>query len=153
METHGFLVSGDEGENNAIYALEKPRPGTGGIYVFGEMSVNEQLGIFFKHGRGRAEYSQYTQFYAAGLNYMGLISGREEDILGFGVVHSRHSAAFLEAHEGEFYAAETSYEITYHTEIMNWLSVQPTFQFIQQPGMEVEIPNATVVGLRLSAAY
>lgn len=133
--------------------LDEAKPGTGGVYVLAEMSIGEKLGIFFKHGRGRAEYNQYAQFYAAGLNYTGLIPGREEDVLGLGLVHTRQSSAYLEANNNEFFVAETSFEITYATNLTDWLTVQPDFQYIQQPNMDTNLANTMVMGVRVSAAF
>lgn len=133
--------------------LSEPKQGNAGIYLLAEMSVGEKLGIFFKHGRGRKDFNQYAQFYAAGLNYSGLIPGREEDVFGIGLVHTRHSPAYLSAFEGQFFVAETAIEVTYTTNILDWLSVQPDFQYIQQPNMNIDLPNTMVIGVRLSATY
>ena len=162
INTSGFLVSGDEEAGTATYILgDESKSGNAGVYVFAEMSIGEKLGIFFKHGRGRQEYNQYAQFYAAGLNYTGIIPGREEDVFGIGLVQTRHSSAYLDAFDGEFFAAETAFEITYTTNITDWLSVQPDFQYIQQPSMgrlapndgKPLLPNSMVIGVRASASF
>ena len=154
INTSGALISGDEEAGTATYMLgNESKPGTGGVYVLAEMSIGEKLGIFFKHGRGRQEYNQYAQFYAAGLNYTGLIPGREEDVLGFGLVHTRQSAAYLEATNNSTFIAETAFEITYTTNLTDWLSIQPDFQYIQQPNMSLDLPNTMVVGVRISAGF
>jgi len=150
--TAGFEKA-DSTEQNPSHILDEEKPGNGGIYVFAEMSIGEKLGIFFKHGRGRQEYNQYAQFYAAGLNYTGIIPGREEDVFGIGLVQTRQSSAYLDEFDGEFFAAETAFEITYTTNITDWLSVQPDFQYIQQPNMDPNLPNTMVIGVRASAAF
>jgi len=136
-----------------VYTEAEAKPGNTGVYVLAEMSIGEKLGIFFKHGRGKKEFNQFSQFYAAGLNYTGLIPGREEDVLGLGLVHTRQSSAYLDATDNSTFVAETAFEITYTTNLTDWLSVQPDFQYIQQPSMSTEIGNTMVMGVRVSAAF
>jgi len=136
-----------------LYTEAEAKPGNAGVYVLAEMSIGEKLGIFFKHGRGKKEFNQFSQFYAAGLNYTGLIPGREEDVLGLGLVHTRQSAAYLDATDNSTFVAETAFEITYTTNLTDWLSVQPDFQYIQQPSMSTELGNTMVMGVRVSAAF
>ena len=138
---------------NTVYTEAEAKPGNGGVYVLAEMGIGEKLGIFFKHGRGKKEFNQFSEFYAAGLNYTGLIPGREEDVLGVGLVHTRQSAAFLDATDNSTFIAETAFEITYTTNLTDWLSIQPDFQYIQQPGMDTSLPNTMVMGVRVSAAF
>jgi len=145
-------TSGFEDANGASI-LTEPRAGNGGVYVLGEMSIGEKLGIFFKHGRGKSEFNQFGQFYAAGLNYTGIIPGRETDVLGFGLVHTRQTDAFLAAFPETFFVAETTYEITYTTEIADWVTVQPDLQFIQQPSMDPNLGNTLVIGVRAMATF
>lgn len=132
---------------------DNPAPHNTGAYFLAEASIGENLGLFFKHGRARARYNQYGQFYAAGLNYIGIIPGREEDVLGIGMVHTRHSDEFLAEWPNEYFIAETAFEVTYATQILDWLMLQPTVQYIQQPAMSLEIPNTTVIGIQAQAVF
>ena len=153
------------------------RSGTGGMYLLAEASIGEALGVFFRYGRADASFNQYSQFYAAGMNYKGLVPGREEDVLGLGFVQTRLSSEWLNAmvptkempdimpmdgelgrgfdENGEpiFYSAETAIEATYSSQVLDWLVVQPTVQFVLQPSMEINNGNALVLGVRLQATY
>lgn len=164
------------------------RPGTGGMYMLAEASIGEALGVFFRYGRADADFNQYSQFYAAGLNYKGLVPGREEDLLGVGFVQTRLSQAWLDAPappeedaeagtgsgnmtmaEGDeemalgrgfdaegnpiYFAAETAIEVTYSSQVLDWLMVQPSIQYVLQPSMDILNGNALVVGVRLQATY
>ena len=140
--------------NGVPILTNNPKPGTGGAYFLAETSIGEKMGLFFKHGRARADYNQYSQFYAAGLNFSGAIPGREEDVLGIGLVHTRQSSAYLSQFDsGTYYVAETTYEITYSAQIMNWLMVQPDYQYVQYPSMDPNIVKASVIGVRLQAVF
>jgi len=146
-------------------------PGTGGMYLLAETSIGETLGLFFRAGRADADFNKYSQFYAAGINYKGLIPGREEDLLGVGFVQTRLSNTWLNAKDdpngdapdqtngidmdgnARVFPAETTYEVTYSSQIFPWLTVQPTFQYVLQPSMDIAKGNAAVFGIRLQATY
>lgn len=148
-DQQGFEITPDV----FLYSEDEAKPGNAGVYVLAEMAIGEKLGIFFKHGRGKKEFNQFSQFYAAGLNYAGLIPGREEDVLGLGLIHTRQSSAYLDATDNSTFVAETAFEITYTTNLTDWLSVQPDFQYIQQPSMSTQLANTMVMGVRVSAAF
>jgi len=132
---------------------DNPKPGNNGYYFIAESSIGENLGIFFKHGRGRKDYNQFAQYYATGLSYQGVLPSRGEDVLSLGLVHTRQSADYLAQSGVTAFVAETTYEITYTTQITDWLMVQPDVQYITQPSMSPDIPSALVLGLRLQAVY
>jgi len=167
----GFRIPGMDGMEATEGMEPEIRSGTGGMYLLAETSIGETLGLFFRAGRADADFNQYGQFYAAGINYKGLIPGREEDLLGVGFVQTRLSGAWLvfpnptEESPGQTngfdpveeavlqYPAETTYEVTYSSQVLPWLMVQPTFQYVLQPNMDPAIGNAAVFGIRLQATY
>jgi len=158
-ENGGFTTDRYDEEAPGILD-DNPRPHNAGVYILADVAVGEKLGLFFKHGRARAEYNQFDQFYAAGLNYTGIIPGREDDVLGIGLVHTRQSAEYIEYHNARLqtgdlglFVAETAIEVTYTTQITDWLMLQPDLQYIQQPGMDANMPNAVVIGIRAQAVF
>lgn len=154
-DQEGFDTPNNDPEGNPIPVLAgNPRPGTGGAYILGEMSIGEKMGIFFKHGRARSEYLQHSQFYSAGMNFTGAIPGRDEDVLGIGLVYTANSPEYMaQFEEGALYKAETTYEITYTAQITDWLMVQPDFQYVQYPNMDPNIVKASVIGVRAQAVF
>ncbi|MDH3326113.1 MAG: carbohydrate porin [Gammaproteobacteria bacterium] len=156
VDANGDPLVGTNGD--PIHILEEdPTPGTSGAYFLAETSIGEKMGLFFKHGRAAANYVQYEQFYAAGINYKGAIPGRDEDVLGIGFVHTRHSAAYLaqfdESNPDRPFIAETTYEITYTAQITDWLMIQPDYQYVQYPNMDPSLMKASVIGVRAQAIF
>ncbi len=133
--------------------FDEPKPHVYGAYFLAEAAIGDNLGLFFKHGRAPEKYNQYGQFYSAGLNYTGIIPGRKQDVLGVGMLHTRQTAAYLQAWNHQFYVAETVYEVTYSTQMTGWLMLQPVVQYIQQPNMDPNLLSTTVIGLRVQAVF
>jgi len=146
MNTFG-LEDGEEGASSI--------PGTGGMYFLAETSIGKSVGLFLKAGRADGDSNRYSQFYAGGINYTGLIPRRDDDIIGFGIVHSRQSATFMDLGENRntMFVGEFAYEFTYAAQIYDWLMVQPDFQYVLQPSMDPNNGNAVVLGIRLEAVY
>lgn len=139
---------------------DDPLPHNYGVYMLADVAIGENLGLFFKHGRAKSEYNQYDQFYAAGLNYTGIIPGREEDVLGIAMLQTRQSSAYTNYHNARLqpgdlglFVAETVYEVTYTTQITDWLLLQPDFQYIQQPNMDANLANTMVIGIQAQAVF
>jgi len=144
------------GESNERYLLaENPRSGNGGVYLLAETSVTKNIGMFFKHGRAQKEFNRYTEYYTAGINLKGIIPERDDDVIALGMVHTRHSDAFMASNPDKFFTSETVWEITYMTKVTQWLTIQPDFQYIQQPSMTspLEQANTAVIGMRAQAIF
>ena len=151
----------DEPEGNNPPAFQgNPYPGTGGVYLTSEMSLGDNMGLFFKAARSDAANNRFSTFYAAGMTYAGLIPGRAEDVIGAGFVQTRHSDTFIQyvldnaLNNGNgYFRAESAYELTYSAQIARWLMIQPDFQYVLQPGFDPTIGNAIEVGVRLQMVY
>jgi porin len=87
----------------------------------------------------------------AGGRYTGLIPGRDEDKVGFGIIYSDNGSAFSEANEdagGPGLGGETTLEVDYQYNPAPWLSIQPDIQYIIDPGGNDDRQNILVLGLR-----
>ncbi len=125
---------------------------------------NQGIGLFARVGGSPADRNT-LEFYAdGGLNYTGLIPGRDEDVLGFGVAYAQISdvVSNLAAAPGTpTMNFEMVLEATYQAKITPWWTVQPDIQYIINPGGKtpdpnnpaVPIPNAVVLGLRTAIAF
>lgn len=90
----------------------------------------------------------------AGFNFTGLIAGRDKDIAGIGFVYTKLSnnlsdetGAPLGSHH------EAILEATYKIVVKDWLSVQPDFQYIFNPGACDNATNAIVAGIRFNISF
>lgn len=162
-------------KRDGVATLEEPireRPGIHGYYILAETSIGESMGVFFKYGHSSNDVADaevtgedriISDFYAAGITYSGLIPGRDDDVLGLGVVQSKLSPAFTSRFPPDYtpapdgpqpdFVSEVAFELTYTMNLMDWLAVQPDLQYVQRPGMQYGNGNAAVVGVRLQAVY
>ena len=113
------------------------------------------LGAFCRLGYMPDDFAFVSRYIDAGFNYNGLIPGRNDDVFGIGVTHSglSHAASRRSVLTGgPRFSFETLIEATYTAKIFPWLTLQPDFQYIINPGGE-SAPNATVIGIRTTLTF
>jgi hypothetical protein len=89
--------------------------------------------------------------FTTGARYTGLIPGRDEDKVGFGLIYSDNGSAFSQANTnggGPGLGGETTLELDYQYNPAPWLSIQPDAQYIIDPGGNSHRDDILVVGLR-----
>jgi porin len=113
------------------------------------------LGLFCRVGFMPPELGFVSRYVDAGFNYNGLFEGRNEDIFGVGITHSGISreANRMNGQGGSHYTSETLIEVTYAAKLFPWLTLQPDFQYIVNPGATFSARNATVIGLRSTLTF
>lgn len=120
------------GQNQGYYAVSDIA-----LYQSGDRSV----GMFVQYGQVPKGRNDLTPYKGAGLNLSGMIPGRADDQLGIAVANAKTKSG-----------AETVIELTYHAALTNWLSVQPSLQWINNPGGATGTPQARVGLLRFEVA-
>lgn len=110
------------------------------------------LALFGKYGYSHADINFLEHYWAAGGQYQGLIPGRDDDVLGFGVAQSIVSGDYRREIDGTF-DRETVYELYYRIKLAPWLWLTPDIQFINQPGANQDDRDAFVAGLRLRVTF
>lgn len=135
----------ERSSNNGIYSL-------GEVSLFAESEGSEQgLGVFYQLGFAASDRNQISNYLGAGLSYTGLFPSRDEDVFALGMARARNGSAYLEAvGEGDRY--ETAIEATYRAPLLPYLSVQPDFQYIVNPGTDPALKDAVVLGVRVELA-
>ena len=113
------------------------------------------LGVFCRVGFMPPAIGFVSRYVDAGFNYNGLFEGRNEDIFGVGITHSGISreANRMNGQGGSHYTSETLIEVTYAAKLFPWLTLQPDFQYIVNPGATFSARNATVIGLRSTLTF
>jgi len=102
------------------------------IFNFGQDRV---IGAFFRWGDVPGNRNEVTSHVDLGLHMHGLIPGRDED--DFGVAYIRANTRT---------GHEKVVELSYRMVVMPWLSIQPSYQRIENPGGDRD--NSTIdVGL------
>lgn len=133
---------------------------------------NQGLGLFWRIGGAPADRNTVSLYTDGGLNYTGLIPGRDEDIFGVAVAYAQvsdhlsnaqRSANEVNGTNSPVQNHEITIEATYQIVLAPWWTLQPDFQYIIHPGgnvAELEDPtgervvqDAVVLGVRTSITF
>ncbi len=137
--------------------------GNTGYYLsFDQALITEEekeqgLGAFFRYGITGEEYNEVENFFSIGLQYHGLVPGRDHDTFGLGMAQGNLSRYYTVEDgtgndvfpEGE----ETLYELYYNITVCPWAQVTPAIQYIADPAGDSEASDATVIALRSQIAF
>ena len=121
-----------------------------------EGGSEQGLGWFARVATSPGDRSLVGFYVDTGLNYTGLIPGRDEDSLGIAVAWSGLGYAqedALRAAGSVDVGYEMVVEATYSFVLANWLTVQPDLQYVVHPDGTGDLDNAFVIGARLSADF
>jgi porin len=141
----------------------QPNDDNRGVYLLAEKTLyaendeGQGLGGFIQLGRADDNWNQIAQYWAVGLNYTGLIPGRDRDSAGLAVGSARNGDKFMKFMRNVELApvehTETAVELTYRAELRPWLFVQPDLQYIVNPGMDPSLKNAFQIGSRVEIVF
>lgn len=110
---------------------------------------NQGLGVFTQVGMAPHKTS-FIDFYASfGLNYIGLIKGRDDDILGLAFNNASVSNVFSDPDTGVQMGVEKVIEFTYQAVIGEFLTIQPDLQYVINPGANSSLENSFLGILRI----
>jgi porin len=126
--------------------------------------------VFVRAGASPSDRNLVSWYIDGGIGFKGLIPGRADDTLTFGVAHSRISrdAAALDQDTLALIGppfpirnAETVFELSYAFQVTPWWVVQPDLQYIVRPSGNVPDPsnptstigNAFIAGVRTAITF
>jgi len=144
--------SDDADDSEKLY-----RDDTGYYLSFDQMVYKENsqhqdtqgLGMFFRYGYAPSKTNDLTNFVSAGVQYQGLLEGRDDDVLGFGFARGFFSELSKETYTQD---GETVYEIYYNAQLLPYANITPSLQYITHPG-GVSTPNAVVLAVRVHIVF
>lgn len=129
--------------------------GNAGYYVRGETKIWERhetrLDIFARVGTARARFNMFDRFMSAGIKATGIV-GSNADEAGIAIATARTSRRY----RNSITAAddhETALEMTYRREILPFLTVQPSLQFVFNPSADPTLKTAVVPGIRTELSF
>jgi len=123
-----------------------------GLYLMFEQLVfkehpedddDQGLGAFFQFGWSPSDRNPVWRYVGAGFSYKGIFKGREDDALNLGLNYS-----WLAGSEtaGKSRTHLLNIELFYVFQLASWLSLQPDFQYFDNPAADRR--NGFAAGLR-----
>ena len=119
-------------------------------------SGGHTIGAFVRGGIAPSDVNMVDRYLDGGLNFVGWVPGRTNDVPGIGVARSWISSGFgrfQRASGGPGSRAETVLEDTYRIVLAPWWTVQPDVQYIFNPGANEDGRDALVLGCRTSIQF
>ncbi|WP_050735901.1 carbohydrate porin [Methylobacterium sp. ARG-1] len=161
-----------------VSGLGRRVTGDSGIYGLIDQTIyqepndpNDGASVFLRASASPGDRNLVDLYLDGGVAYRGLFPGRSDDTLGFGVGIAHISpaarrldaiAAFQSSTPTPRRSAEILLEATYQAVLAPGIALQPTLQYVVQPGGGIANPrdpdgkrvrNATVFGLRAITRY
>jgi len=126
-------------------------------FLFNEgNNKTEGLGVFVRFGWANNNVNQVNSYFGAGINYIGLIPGRDEDVFGISLAaaHNNQKCQDLLLKQNiELKDFEYIFEFTYSLNLSDWLQVQPDVQYVINPGAYHKNNHSFVYGTRLQIGF
>jgi len=126
--------------------------GTQGVYASGEQMVYREYGdqglsLFVRVGFAPENRSEVAHSFQVGASYFGLIPGRDIDTAALGLSHAQISDDL----PGR--TTETVVELAYEYVMSDDFTIQPSVQWVGDPGATGELDDALVLGLRVYLSF
>ncbi len=146
----------DSNEYTSLTNLDRQQTGNYGFFLLGEQMVYREGGAGSDQGLSlfgafiyapQQRINPLPYFASAGASYRGLVPGRDKDTAGFALYYGGFSRDL----PGQTY--ELVLEWTYAIAVARWLTVQPDFQYVINPGGRSSVGNAVVVGAQLAIEF
>lgn len=108
------------------------------------------LGVFGRYGWATSQVFSVTNFWSIGMQYQGLLDGRDDDVAGIGYAQGIYSdeAGVAEDHESVV-------EVYYNAAVTPWLNLGPSLQYVKNPGGAKGggVSDAVVLALRAQMTF
>lgn len=120
-----------------------------GVYFIAEKNINDVAAVFLQLGQADDEFNQLEYYGGAGVTFNNF--WLDSDGLGLAVAQARNGDPYIEANSAFNNGtgrAETAWELTYFAPVVEHLSLQGSFYYIQNPSMDKTLDDALAVGAR-----
>jgi len=107
------------------------------------------LGAFARYGLADEKVNEVAQFWSVGIQYRGILAGRDDDVLALGFakgIFSDRSDDFTDDYE-------SVWELYYRAQLTTWAELSPSVQYITNPGGDGAADDALVVAARLRVSF
>jgi carbohydrate-selective porin OprB len=114
-----------------------------------DQEITGRIILFLRYGWADKRVRKISSFWSTGAQVTGLIPGRKDDYLGFGVAQSIMGGDYRKASGDDASRTETLFEMYYNVVLHEYVRVSPVFQFILNPNATKHVENDVVLGGRL----
>ncbi len=117
----------------------------------GKLELKKGLDLLMEFVGAPGDRNPLQYEITTGARYTGLIPGRDDDKVGFGIIYSDNGSAASQAYQtanGRGLGGETTLEVDYQYNPAPWLSIQPDTQLILDPGGDSARSPIVVMGVR-----
>lgn len=138
------------GGNDGIYALVEGNLWTGGT------ESPRSLDAYARFGTADDRINRFDSAWVIGAVATGPFPSRPQDLLGFAISEARNGDPYHEANAlagNKVDAREFHYELTYRTQVTDWLALQPTLHYVMNPDTDPSRSDAFVIGLRFELTW
>ena len=137
--------------------------GSGGVYLIGERVVYRdadnparRLTLFGQFGVGDARVNRFASYTGGGATLFGLVPRRDNDEIGLGVAAAHNGSQYIASQRQQGRRADTSevtLELTYLAQLTRGLTMQPSIQYVMNPGTDPERRDALVAVFRFELSF
>lgn len=152
-----------DGQNKARFSNDKNHRDDTGVYLSCDQMLYKEnsdaddsqgLGVFGRFGYANSDLNPIGNFWSIGMQYQGLLDGRDDDIVAIGFAQGIFSD-YAGANDGGDYTEnhENVLEAYYNAQITPYLVFGPSIQYISNTGGDKTIKDAVVFGLRAQMTF
>ena len=116
----------------------------------GDPKDSQGFGAFFRYGYAPSKTNDITNFVSFGLQYQGLLEGRDDDVLGLGFARGYFCDSADTTYSDDY---ENAVEVYYSAQVTEMFNVSPAVQYITNPGGGNTSRDAIVLGVRVQMTF
>ena len=132
-----------------------------GVYAVAEHDLfrrsEKKITAFVRGGYAPADRNVVDWYLDAGLNFVGLVPRRPDDVVGLAFARSNFSRDYgryeQSANGASALDAELVIEASYRAQITPWWTLQPDLQYVCTPGGNPDCQDAVIIGLRTTLSF
>ncbi len=136
------------------------RSGNSGVYGMVDRTLwrgdAATVAGFLRLGHATGRFNQCDTYLGTGITLAGFWPARAGDEIGLAIAAVRTSDDYREAQRlagADADDHETNIELTWRAPVTDWLTLQPSVQYIINPGTNAELDNALVAMLRFELSW
>ncbi|MBL8201051.1 MAG: carbohydrate porin [Chromatiales bacterium] len=134
--------------------------GNEGWYAIADRTVwrgdSATMAAFLRIGQAEERFNPFGGYLGFGTTLAGFSARRPDDELGVAVAIGLAGDEFKDSRRLDGLSTdshETTIEFTYRAPITDWLTLQPDFQYVINPGTDPALDDAVVVSLRFELGW